>query len=633
MCGIVGWLGEGLDLGLARSMRDQLAYRGPDHAGEWQSDECPVWLGHRRLSIQDLSTAGHQPMVSNSGRYVLSYNGEVYNFQVLAEALKQQLVPLSGQGDTAVLLAAIDHWGLQETLPKLVGMFAFSLYDCQARCLWLVRDRLGEKPLYYSHTGSQLAFASELRPLTRLPWVHKSLDQQALSAYFHTRAIPAPQTIFQQVRQLEAGCLLRWSFDQPIQIESYWSLAGEIEQGRCHPLIADRHTLVDELEIRLQESVRLTHLSDAPLGAFLSGGIDSSLVVALMQAQSTQPIETFSIAFDDRSHDESVYAREVARHLGTRHHQQTFSAGDLIENLDRLIGSQDEPFADSGWLPSRLLSEFVAGTVKVAVSGDGGDELFGGYPRYFWARRIQQLRKTLTPVGTHSLAWCLMNFPDRMWNGIVNTLTRSRFSGTDGLACRVQRFAAYLVTPPDQISQRLLSVWPDTRPLLGFDHYAPPVFNNLGFCHQMMAVDQHDFLVNDVLRKVDRCAMQSSLEVRAPLLDHRLLSWSWRLPESVRPGAQGDQGKWLLRQLLGRYLPKSLIDRPKQGFNVPLARWLRGELQEWAGDLLGTASIERSGVLTAAPVRDYWRRHLRGEDHSQRLWTVLMYLEWENRQP
>lgn len=615
-------------------MRDRLRHRGPDGCGEWRDPSERLWLGHRRLSILDLSDAGAQPMVSANGRYVITYNGEVYNHEGLRGRLEREGAAFKSRCDTEVMLAAIERWGLRTALDSFIGMFAFGLWDRQDRILWLCRDRMGIKPLYYTMREGALAFASELQALD-LPWVDREIDLEALSLYFHTLVIPAPLTILRGVRKLSPGCLLRWDGRSAAAIP-YWSLESVAREGHGLGYRGTFGEAAEELEALLTDAVRMRLVSDVPVGAFLSGGVDSSLVAALMQKVSARPVQTFTIGFEDRSHNEADHARAVARHLKTEHHEHLFTAEDVRGQLTRVAELHDEPFGDVSSLPTYLLSATARRQVTVALSGDGGDELFGGYPRYFWAERIGNMRRRLGPaVG--GVASLLKAVPRSVWDGPVNSATRGRIGGAEGLSGRIARFADYLATPRRDVYRRLVSVWQnperliDTEPsdLLAREDSR---FADLPWAEEMMARDQMRYLPDDILTKVDRTSMAVSLEVRVPLLDHRVVAFAWRIPSSFKLARSGDRGKLLLREVLYRHIPRGLIERPKMGFGIPLGRWLRGELRDWTESMLDPAALRSDGLLNAAAVQRAWREHLAGADRQQQLWTVLLYLEWRRSQ-
>jgi asparagine synthase (glutamine-hydrolysing) len=630
MCGIFGWLGPGLAPDLALRMRDRLRHRGPDDAGHWHDPEAGVWLGQRRLAILDLSPGGHQPMTSRSGRYVIVFNGEVFNFSELRGELEAVGASFIGHSDTEVMLAAIEVWGFKEALARFIGMFAFALWDRQTTSLTLVRDRMGIKPLYYAAAQGQFAFASELHALAPLPWIDDNVDPDALADYLRYLCVPAPRTILTDVKKLEPGTLLVWHRGD-FRLERYWDLRAVAHEGMQHPLKLDLHEAADELEARLVDAVALRMRADVPYGAFLSGGVDSSLVAALMCRQSTQPLDTFTIGFAGSANDESVHARAVAAHLGTRHHEEILDAETMPGLIDDVVSLHDEPFADGSSFPTYLLCRFARRHVTVALSGDGGDELYGGYPRYFWASRIQRWRARLGARGAGLVAGMLRAVPAGLWDGPVNRLMGGRYASAHGLTSRVRRFADYLATDPRRADAEMMAAWPDPAVLMrsppgpARDRYAD--WQAFDWAEQMMAVDQTRYLPDDILTKVDRASMAVSMEVRVPMLDHRLVEWSWRLPRALKLADTGDRGKLLLREVLYRHVPKALIERPKMGFGMPMEQWLRGPLKLWAEDLLSESALN-AGLLKPAPVRTAWREHLAGANRLPQLWTVLMLQLW-----
>lgn len=631
MCGIFGLLGPGIDPARATGMRDSMQHRGPDDAGEWHDPDAQVWLGHRRLAIQDLTAAGHQPMHSSSGRYVIAFNGEVYNFVEIRSELRERGSTISGDSDTEVVLEAIETWGLQAALKRFVGMFAFGLWDRQSRSLMLVRDRVGKKPVYYAHASGRLAFASEMTALNGLKWIDHSINPEAVAGLLRHICVPAPLSIVRGIHKLQAGEILVWSGGE-IAISRYWSVAEVSRAGREDMLQCSFEETADEFEALLGDAVGLRMRSDVPYGSFLSGGIDSSLVTALMQRQSAKPIKTFSIGFRGSSNDESAYARAVAAHLGTDHHEQIVDGDSVPGIVDDILSLHDEPFADGSSIPTYLLCRFAREHVTVAMGGDGGDETHGGYPRYFWAARLQRWRRRLGNGGSRAVAGALRSVPASMLDGPVNILSGRRFGGAQGLAARVHRFADYLDTDPQAVDHKLNSAWPDPAEVMAVPARDPASrsepWSGLEWADQMMAIDEQHYLPDDILTKVDRMSMAVSMEVRAPLLDHRLIEWAWRVPNAYKLSDSGDKGKLLMRHVLRRHVPDSLIERPKQGFGMPMDHWLRGPLRGWAEDLLTEQAVSDAGLLRPDVVARIWQEHLAGENRLAKLWPVLVLQHW-----
>ncbi len=632
MCGIAGWLGQSIDLAAARQMSQAVAHRGPDGAGEWTADG--VWLAQRRLAIVDLSPAGRQPMISPSGRYVITFNGEVYNAPELAAELAGKGFSFRGHSDTEVMLAAIEAWGVDGALQRFNGMFAFGLWDCAERTLYLARDRLGEKPLYFAENGREIAFASELGALWQVPWLDKRVDPAALTGYFRSLCVPGTASIVRGARKLAAGTLLKWTGGRA-DISAYWSVAVAARNGLASRLPADMEAAADELEALLVDAVKIRLRADVPYGAFLSGGLDSSLVVALMQKNGGDPARTFTIGFAERSHDESPHARAVAAHLGTNHQERILSPGEVIDLVPEIARIHDEPFADSSSIPTTLLARFAREQVTVALSGDGGDELFGGYPRYFWAERIQRTRRRLGTPGSRMAAGLLRSLPAAWLDGLDSLVLGKRFGGANGLSDRVYRFADYLRCSPGDVYREIISAWKNPAEVMAAGSsdalLADPARHApLGWAESMMAIDQERFLPDDVLTKMDRATMAVALEGRAPLLDHRLVEWAWRVPPELKLSPKGDLGKLVMRKVLYRHVPQALMERPKMGFGMPIGVWLRGPLKPWAEDMLQARRLAELGLQTER-VQRAWQAHLAGENRLAEIWTVLMWVQWQEK--
>lgn len=632
MCGIAGWLGPSINSDAVRKMSRAVAHRGPDDAGEWSADG--VWLAQRRLAIVDLSPAGHQPMVSPSRRYVITYNGEVYNAPELSEELTHKGFKFRGHSDTEVILAAVETWGVNGALQRFNGMFAFGLWDCEERALYLARDRMGEKPLYFAERDKDIAFASELGALWPLPWLDKRVNQSALTGYFRSLCVPGTNSIIRGASKLAAGTLLKWTNGRS-KISTYWSVDRAARNGFEKRLPIDMEAAADELDSLLVDAIKIRLRADVPYGAFLSGGLDSSLVVALMQKNAARPISTFTIGFAERSHDESVHARAVAAHLGTNHQERILSPSEVIDLVPEIAQIHDEPFADSSSIPTTLLSRFAHEQVSVALSGDGGDELFGGYPRYFWSERIERMQRRLGGKGSKIAADFLQSLPAKFLDNLDSIMLGKRFGGANGLSDRVYRFANYLRCSPEDVYREIISAWKNPAEVMNAGKFDtsladPTQYAQLDWAERMMAIDQERFLPDDVLTKMDRATMSVGLEGRAPLLDHRLVEWAWRVPPELKLSPNGDLGKLVMRKVLYRYVPQDLVERPKMGFGMPIGAWLRGPLKSWAEDLLTPQHLIEVG-LRPNSVHRVWQAHLAGENRLAEIWTVLMWLKWQDK--
>lgn len=647
MCGIAGWIGPGpardADAlrACGRAMADALIHRGPDDGGVWVDAAPGIVLAHRRLSILDLSPAGHQPMQSACTRYVIAYNGEIYNCGELRDEIEAAArgPAWRGRSDTEVLLAGIAAWGLETTLRRARGMFALALWDRESRTLTLARDRIGEKPLYYGSVGGGFAFASELKALRAFPAARLDADSGSLALMLRYGYVPAPYSIYRGVFKLPPGTLLQVDSDGSHgDPEPWWRFADVAQDGVANPSRCSDDESVDRLEAVLGAAVGEQMVADVPLGALLSGGLDSSTIVALMQARATRPVRTFTIGFAEGDYDEAAHARAVARHLGTEHTELHVAPAQAREIIPRLAELYDEPFADSSQIPTALVCALTRRHVTVCLSGDAGDELFAGYNRYFWATALWHRLGPLPRGLRRALAGALAAVPAAAWNGIVGTLDpllprRLRVSNPGD---KLHKLAEVIDAPSQEALYReLVSQWRGPLPLRGIPEPPALVADPLrwpalrGFAERMMAVDTLTYLPDDILVKVDRAAMAASLETRVPFLDARVVEFAWRLPldQKVRNG----QGKWLLRQLLYRHVPRDLVERPKQGFGVPIEHWLRGPLREWAEDLLSPAALAAGDLIDPAPIRAMWQRHLSGRNHQYGLWNVLMFQAWRER--
>ena len=637
MCGIAGiasWRHESdLDRSI-RVMAGTLLHRGPDDGSHWVDAERGVALGHRRLSIIDLSPTGQQPMVCASGRRVIVFNGEIYNFGALREELERanKAPRWRGHSDTEVLLAAIEAWGLDAALERTVGMFALALWDRATSTLTLARDRLGEKPLYYGLVGERFCFASELKAIRVIAGDGLQVDRSVLSAFMQFGYIPAPGSIYKGIFKLAPGhsLTLRGAADLP-RSRPYWQAVAADRTSRLSEAAnCSDAALLDRLHDRLGAAVSGQMVSDVPLGAFLSGGVDSSLVVALMQAHSRRPVRSFTIGFSEAGFDEAPYAKAVARHLGTDHTEMYVSARDAAELIPTLPLIYDEPFADSSQIPTSLVARMTRQHVTVALSGDGGDELFAGYPRY---RMVASLWRQMSrlPLAARRAASALIAGPTaQAWDRLFKVLPAERKRDINGR--RMHRLAQLMGSRSlAEMYVRLMSKWaPEDalvlgRPPLPEGNQAWP--SGVDSIDAMRLWDIGRYLPDDLLVKVDRAAMSTSLETRAPFLDHRVVELALALP--IRMLVRGQEGKWALRQVLDRYVPRRLIERPKAGFEVPLGDWLRGPLKPWADSLLDSARLRQEGFLDERQVAQMWQQHRLGQfDRSQQLWNVLMFQAW-----
>ena len=644
MCGIAGFWNSPRDVGeveleqLVLRMAEALHHRGPDDQGTWADARTGLALGHRRLAILDLSAEGHQPMHSVDGRYVLAFNGEIYNFHALRRRLEKTGHSFRGRSDTEVMLAALCEWGLLPALERFIGMFAFALWDRRARTLSLVRDRAGEKPLYYGWAGDAFVFGSELKALRAHPGWRGGVNRGALALLVRYGYIPAPSCIYENICKLSPGCVLTLTEAQirtrnTPQPEPYWSLETIVEAGTAHPFDGVEEEASERLAALLRRSVAQQMVADVPLGAFLSGGIDSSLVVALMQAQSPRPIKTFSIGFEQETFNEAPFAKGVARYLGTDHTEFYVRTSELQQVISRLPSIYDEPLADPSQIPTVLLCRLAGEQVKVSLSGDAGDELFGGYDHYRKAQRIWRAIGRIPEPVRKRLACRLKSFSSA---GLDREVTSRPVRQ---ILNRLSNLSDILPAPTDRsLYQRLMSPNRDSRVWLR-DAMEPQIqFGSRSFweslpelLQRMTYLDFVSYLPDDILVKVDRAAMSVGLETRIPLLDHRIIEFAYSLPTSFKQ--RRNQDKWLLRRILDQYVPPALVERPKKGFAAPIAEWLRGPLRDWAEDLLGETRLRQEGFLEPETLRQRWTEHLSGKrDWSAGLWHALMFQAWLDQQ-
>ena len=632
MCGIAGiFSNHAVDETTLRLMTETLSHRGPDSDGIWLGQG--IGFGHRRLAIQDLSSAGAQPMISASGRYVVCFNGEIYNHLELRAALNQDW---KGKSDTETLLALIEQNGISDAINKMVGMFAFALFDQTERKLFLARDRMGEKPLYYGRAGQDVIFASELKALLKHPQMERTLSPEAVFQFLKHSYVPAPLSIFNTIGKLPGGHIVKLDSESLVYEElpkpsAYWSVTNVSQHGAMNKFEGDFDEAKSLFQKCLSKAVSGQLLSDAPLGCFLSGGVDSSLIAALMQEQSMSQVKSFSIGFDVPEYNEADHAKKVANHLNLDHHEMYITEQDALDVIPKLPSIYCEPFADASQIPTYLVSKMSQNHIKVALSGDGGDELMGGYNRYRWSNRVEKLKSLIPAPIVRAGGNILQNTPAPILDQLGRLLPKHTRQSDLGL--KLQKLG-YIMEARDSDTSysRLISQW--QRPETGLinkqifenkiktsvTHFSDPT-------HKMMLLDSCNYLPDDILVKVDRASMAASIEGRIPFLDHRLIELCWTLPSHFKTNK--DTGKLLMRDLLFDYVPRSLIERPKSGFAVPLDSWLRGNLREWAEDLISEKALEDVGVFDVKKIRSVWAEHLSGKHNRQyQLWGPLMFQAW-----
>lgn len=646
MCGITGFFetvprstGDELEAAVL-AMASTLHHRGPDDSGVWADPEAGLALAHRRLSILDLSPLGHQPMPSPCGRYMVTFNGEIYNFRALRQELEARGQQFRGRSDTEVLVACVTEFGILSAVKRLNGMFAFALWDRRERQLHLVRDRLGEKPLYYGYLNSTVVFGSELKALRAHPEFDCSLNRDALALYLRHNYIPAPFSIYSGISKVLPGTMVRISAEDAGRIPTitrYWSVEEAANRGLTNPFTGSEEDAVEQLDTLLRDAVKHRMEADVQLGAFLSGGIDSSLIVALMQAQSAKPVRTFAIGFNEAQYNEAQHAKAVAQHLGTHHTELYVTPQEAMAVIPRLPVLYDEPFSDQSQIPTFLVSQLARTDVTVVLTGDGGDELFGGYDRYcmgadVW-RKIQRIPRPMRTLFARGIQAVSLQHWNQLIAPIAHLLSDSTWQRNPGE--KLHRVAQVLTAgTPESLYLEMVSHWkqptavaldahePLTIVTDSHRHLSVPEFER-----RMMYIDSLSYLPDDILVKVDRASMAVSLEARVPFLDHRLVEFSWRVPVTwnIRRG----KGKWLLRKLLHQYIPPAFIERPKMGFGVPIDVWLRGPLREWAEDLVGEKRLKDDGFLDPYQVQTKWEEHQRGTGRWEfLLWDVLMFQTW-----
>lgn len=641
MCGIVGFISSDSNTQLEKNIKlmlETLNHRGPDDSGTWIDSKSGVAFGHKRLSVIDISEAGHQPMISKCGRYLIVFNGEIYNHLTLRHKLKES--HWRGNSDTETLLECISQWGVNKTLKSLSGMFAFALWDIQTQKLILARDRFGEKPLFYGWSNNQFLFGSELKALKKIPKFNNPINRNALDLYFQFSNVPSPYSIYEDIYKLEPGYFLVLNRNELskkiIQIISYWNI-DEVVRNSKENIIRNENEAIAKVDSSLRRSLSEQSIADVPLGAFLSGGIDSSLIVSILQSQSDKPIQTFTVGFEEKRFDESVYAGDVARHLRTEHNEIIVTSADAISVIDKLPELYDEPFSDSSQIPTYLICKAARSKVTVALSGDGGDELFGGYNRYFWGPRIWNQINWMPYSLRKLISYSIRGISLNNWDNLNAIFPKNLLPSS--LGEKAHKFSNLLanINSIEELYIRLVSDWQNTDKLVKRSKSVPTKLDEINKYSQlkseemMMMMDIKTYLTDDILTKVDRASMGISLETRAPFLDYRLAELAWQIPLNMK--IRDNKGKWILRKILEQHVPSKMINRPKTGFGVPIGEWICGPLQEWAEDLLERKILEEQGYLNVELVQKYWNEHLQGKsDWTGRIWSILMFQAWLRNQ-
>jgi asparagine synthase (glutamine-hydrolysing) len=650
MCGLTGFLGGDKtnfkkNSQQLKCMTDEIMHRGPDDEGFWIDEDYKVAIGHRRLSILDLSSAGHQPMHSTSGQYIIAFNGEIYNHLELRVRLNDEsnsVIEWNGHSDTETLLLCFEVWGVDVTLQAIKGMFVIALYDTKHNSLYLIRDRMGEKPLYYGWSGNTFLFGSELKSLKAFQGFSAEIDRNALALFLKYDYVPSPFSIYKGISKLSQGSYIKismvndvWSQECVSSPNYYWSMNEVAKSGKgVNKFHGSDQDAIQKLDDLLYKSVKQQMISDVPLGAFLSGGIDSSVVVALMQKHSDRKVKTFTIGFNEKNYNEAEYAKKVALHLGTDHTELYITPVQALDVISRLSKIYDEPFADSSQIPTFLVSEMAKQHVTVSLSGDGGDELFGGYNRYFMANRIWKKIEKIPFTIRKLISRGITFLSPKAWDFLINSTYKFLPSSLrmSHPADKIYKLSRILTLKNiDEVYESLVSHWDNSfEVVIGSKKEANELDKDVDFLNPedgMMFLDSITYLPDDILVKVDRTAMSVSLETRAPFLDKDVVEFAWQLPFNMK--IRDSQGKWVLRKVLDKYVPKELIDRPKMGFGVPIDSWLRDPLRDWAEDLLSEKRLKDDGYFHVESIREKWNEHLSGHRNWQyHLWSVLMFQMW-----